>query len=98
MDIQTLYNAFLQSSGVCIDTRKLQKNALFFALKGLTFDGNHFAKKALQDGAAFVVVDDEKVVDPSPQVIVVENSLLALQKLATHHSSGYTLCLDNLPE
>ncbi|MEO2099976.1 MAG: UDP-N-acetylmuramoyl-tripeptide--D-alanyl-D-alanine ligase [Flavobacteriaceae bacterium] len=91
MDIQTLYNAFLQSSGVCIDTRKLQKNALFFALKGLTFDGNHFAKKALQDGAAFVVVDDEKVVDPSPQVIVVENSLLALQKLATHHRKNLNI-------
>ena len=84
MDIAALYSLFLNSSGVSTDTRTLKKGALFFALSGPNFDGNQFAKQALDQGAFAVVVDKTDGLD-SEQVYCVENTLDALQQLATHH-------------
>ena len=43
-----IYNAYLDSSGVSIDSRSIKKGSLFFALKGPNFDGNQFANDALK--------------------------------------------------
>jgi len=85
MDIKKLYNAFLNSNGISTDTRTLVKGDLFFALNGPNFNGNHFAKNALEKGASFVVVDKIDSIDLSSKVFVVNNSLKALQDLATFH-------------
>ena len=85
MDIIKLYNAFLNSNGISIDTRTLKKGDLFFALSGPNFNGNHFAKNALEKGASFVVVDNNDSIDLSSKVLVVNNSLKTLQDLATYH-------------
>ena len=45
-----IYNAYLESSGVSIDSRSIKKGSLFFALKGPNFDGNQFANDALKKG------------------------------------------------
>ena len=42
-----IYNAYLDSSGISIDSRSIKKGSLFFALKGPNFDGNQFANDAL---------------------------------------------------
>ena len=57
--IETLYSAYLKTSGVSIDSRKLIKGSLFFGLKGPNFNGNKFAQSALDKGAKYVVVDNE---------------------------------------
>ena len=85
MDIIKLYNAFLNSNGISIDTRTLKKGDLFFALNGPNFNGNHFAKNALEKGASFVVVDNNDSIDLSSKVLIVNNSLKTLQDLATYH-------------
>ncbi|MEM5566974.1 UDP-N-acetylmuramoyl-tripeptide--D-alanyl-D-alanine ligase [Psychroserpens sp. AS72] len=84
MTIETLHTLFLKCEAVCTDTRKITKNCLFFALKGGNFNGNQFAKDALKNGAAFVVIDevDYKVND---QYILVEDVLSSLQKLSSFH-------------
>lgn len=84
MKIQELYNIFLKSTGVCTDTRKLQKDNLFFALKGPSFNGNEFAEKALKDGAAYAVIDEEKF-KKDERFILVKEVLTALQALAKYH-------------
>ncbi len=82
--IETLYAAFLKSRSVSIDSRKIEKGSLFFALKGDNTDGNKFVVKALESGAAFAVADDPEI--PEQQgIIKVENSLVALQELAKMH-------------
>ena len=58
-----IYDEYLSSSGVCTDTRKIEANCLFFALKGDNFDGNQFVDEALKKGAKMAVIDD-----PSKQV------------------------------
>ena len=75
---------FLESSGVCTDTRKLRKDDMYFALKGPNFNGNLFAHQALEDGAQYAVVD-EYTGENQEQIIVVEDALETLQQLAKFH-------------
>ncbi len=90
-----LYNIFEQCSGVTTDSRKVGNGELFFALRGDNFDGNRFAIQALKDGAAYAVVDSPEVAAEagklSDRVILVENSLRALQALAAEHRSSLAL-------
>ncbi len=73
----------LASGGVSTDTRTLQPGAAFFALRGENFDGDSFAKGALEKGAAVVVVHQWNGELPAnAAVITVQDTLLALQKLA----------------
>jgi UDP-N-acetylmuramoyl-tripeptide--D-alanyl-D-alanine ligase len=84
MDIEKLYKIYLENPSVQTDTRKLKKGDLFFALKGPNFNGNEFASKALDSGAAFAVVDEEKYLIPG-KTLLVDDALVALQQLALHH-------------
>lgn len=84
MDIKYIHTLFLKCSSVSIDTRKIETNCLFVAIKGDRFDANTFAETALQKGAIYVIIDDEShFIDE--RTIVVENSLIALQELAKYH-------------
>ena len=58
MNIIALHQLFLESNSACTDTRKITNNCMFFALKGDNFDGNKFAKDALEKGAKYAVVDN----------------------------------------
>jgi UDP-N-acetylmuramoyl-tripeptide--D-alanyl-D-alanine ligase len=86
MDIEKLYNHFLQSSGVSTDTRKINRGNIFFALKGPNFNANDFAAKALEIGAKLVVVDEQRVIPSGDsRYFLVDNALKSLQQLANFH-------------
>ncbi|MDR7369310.1 UDP-N-acetylmuramoyl-tripeptide--D-alanyl-D-alanine ligase [Flavobacterium aquidurense] len=84
MNIQDIHNLFLQCKSVSIDTRKIEKGSMFFAIKGDNFDANTFAKEALELGALFVVIDNESYFIDE-RTILVQNSLATLQELAKFH-------------
>ncbi len=85
--IESLYQKFRQSTGVCIDTRKLFSSCIFFALKGENFNGNQFALTALQQGANLVVIDEPQVIpaEYEGRVFQIPNVLETLQALAAKH-------------
>jgi UDP-N-acetylmuramoyl-tripeptide--D-alanyl-D-alanine ligase len=85
MKIEKIYSVFQKSTGVCTDTRTLKKEQLFFALHGPNFNGNEFTEKALEAGAAFVVVDETSPFKENKRLIKVENTLATLQYLASYH-------------
>lgn len=89
MDIKGLYEIFKRSNGVTTDSRKIEPGSIFFALKGASFDGNDFAVKALEQGAAVAVIDSEQVARQNPELSdrlwLCDNTLTALQRLAQHH-------------
>mgnify|MGYP006090076189 CR=1 FL=1 len=87
MKIDQLYSAYLKSSKICTDTRKISIDVLFFCLHGENFNGNQFAEEALKLGAKHVVVDDSKYYIKNSNYILVGNALKALQSLAKHHRS-----------
>lgn len=66
------------------DTRKLTPGCLFVALKGANFDGHAFAAKALEQGAAAVMVAADAGLDLSP-ALVVDDTRLGLGRLAAWH-------------
>lgn len=86
-----LYKHFLQHPIVCSDTRKIIPGCIFFALKGENFNGNKFASKALDNDAAYIVVDEKIIDDRTEKIIEVEDVLSALQQLAAHHRNELTI-------
>ncbi len=90
MTITALYKIFLDYSNVCTDSRKIEKGCLFFALKGANFDGNKFAEQAIQQGAAYAIADD-KSLSVNEKIIIVDDVLTTLQKLAHHHRKQFDI-------
>ena len=87
MDVQRLYSAFLECGRVTTDSRAISGGEMFFGLKGENFDGNEYALKALEAGARYAVVDEGSTAAASgdARLIVVPDTLEALQALARHH-------------
>jgi UDP-N-acetylmuramoyl-tripeptide--D-alanyl-D-alanine ligase len=84
MDIASIHALFLECSSVSIDTRKIQLDSFFVAIKGENFDANTFAKEALQKGASYVIIDNsDYFIDQ--RTILVSDSLKTLQELAQYH-------------
>lgn len=90
MNIEEIYKIYQRFPNVQTDSRKLQKNEIFFALKGPNFNGNAFAKKALELGAAFVVADEDPG-SADQKIIRVENVLQTLQQLAKFHREQFNI-------
>jgi len=90
MNIESLHQLFLESNTVCRDTRDITHGCIFFALKGANFNGNTFAKDAIDKGASYAVVDEEAYV-LNDKYILVEDTLIALQQLAKKHRTYLNL-------
>jgi UDP-N-acetylmuramoyl-tripeptide--D-alanyl-D-alanine ligase len=88
--IEHLYHIYLQHPSVQTDTRLLQPGDIFFALKGPNFNGNTFAARALELGAAYAVID-EVPAGNDPRLLLVPNTLWALQELALHHRRQFDI-------
>ena len=87
---EELYKIYQQYPSVQTDTRKLKAGDIFFALKGPTFNGNTFAKKAIDSGAVYVVID-EKEYEIEGKTLLVPDVLEALQQLALHHRKQFDI-------
>jgi len=90
MLIKKLYAIYRQNPSVQTDTRKLQPGDIFFALKGNNFNGNAFAKQAIEAGAAYAVIDDPAFEIPG-KTILTDDTLSSLQQLATYHRGQFTI-------
>ncbi len=87
--IEHIYSCFNESTGITTDTRQCREGMMFVALRGENFDGNRYAKSALEQGCSYVVIDNAEAADLSPELasraILVDDSLRTLQHLARHH-------------
>jgi UDP-N-acetylmuramoyl-tripeptide--D-alanyl-D-alanine ligase len=84
MTIQNIHDLFIKNNKVSIDTRKIEPDSLFIAIKGERFDANTFAKEALEKGAGYAIIDNAQYFIDD-RTILVEDSLQALQELAKYH-------------
>ncbi|MDR1601041.1 MAG: UDP-N-acetylmuramoyl-tripeptide--D-alanyl-D-alanine ligase [Tannerella sp.] len=84
MSISELYQIYQKHPVATTDSRNCPPGAVFFALKGESFDGNRFAANALDAGAAYAVIDDPEM-KTDERMILTENVLQTLQQLACHH-------------
>ena len=90
MTTEELYKVFKQYPSVQTDTRKLKEGDIFFALKGDNFNGNTFAEKAIEAGAAFAVIDEAQYAIFG-KTILVDDVLTSLQQLAKHHRQQFNI-------
>ena len=71
---------------VSTDTRKIEKDTLFVALKGAKFNGNTYVKEACVKGANLCIVDellfDLKEIGDDSGIIIVKDTRKALMNLA----------------
>ncbi len=84
MSTEQIYKEFLQSSGVCTDTRQVVEDSLFFALRGDQFDGNRFVEDALNKGCRLAITERKDLAGKG-RVVVVSSTLEVLQQLAHYH-------------
>ncbi len=96
-NIEKIYKVFLKKKSVKIDSRKIKKGDIFFAISGQNFNANTFAKNALKNNAELVILDDEKTfkqlinsvefIENKNKIILVDNCLETLQNLAKKYRS-----------
>lgn len=98
MEVENLYGCFLTCSGVSTDTRASLENLMFFGLKGENFDGSRFAAAAIDKGACYAVISDRDVFSElssqpeyADKVILVDDTLKALQQLAAFHRARFSI-------
>jgi UDP-N-acetylmuramoyl-tripeptide--D-alanyl-D-alanine ligase len=90
MNIEELYKIYIQHPSVKTDSRKLHTGDIYFALKGPNFNGNQFARQAIESGASYAVIDEDAYSIPE-KTILVDDVLTTLQLLARHHRQQFTI-------
>ena len=83
--IETIYQHYIKAYKISTDSRKIEKDAVFFALKGENFDANDFALQVAEQGVASLVVADRQDLPKHERIFIVDDSLKTLQNLAAFH-------------
>ncbi len=81
--VQALGNTDVEITSLCIDSRKVERGALFFCTPGLQVDAHKFAPQAVEKGAVALVVQRRLDLDV-PQVLV-EDVRKALSYMAAEY-------------
>ena len=86
-----LCGADLAVSGVSTDTRAVGDGQLFVALRGERFDAHDFLDQAVAAGAAALLVSDAARVPAGVSALVVDDTRIALGKLAAAWRARFTI-------
>lgn len=85
MNTEQFYPLFLQAANVVIDSRKIEKNDIFFAFSGENFNAATLAQQAIDKGALAVIVEQKDYENPEKNIFYVPSTLEFLQELARYH-------------
>ncbi len=92
MDIKSLFAIYQQHPLLTTDSRECPPGSIFIALKGASFDGNRFARQALDKGCAYAVVDNPQFAEAGDsRYIVVPDALVAYKELAREHRRQFSI-------
>ncbi|MCX7876638.1 MAG: UDP-N-acetylmuramoyl-tripeptide--D-alanyl-D-alanine ligase [Melioribacteraceae bacterium] len=87
LESAVIYNpdGFKSLSKVFIDSRKVEKNSLFIAIKGEKFDGHNFVEEAIKKGAKAILINKRKLKSFSKltlPIVTVNDTTIAYAQLA----------------
>lgn len=77
--------------GISIDTRTLETGDLYIPIKGERFDGHDFIDEAVEKGAIAYLTEKKDCIHKSVNVVLVENTLKALQGLALFYRQKFDI-------
>lgn len=78
-------------AGISTDSRTIEKGNLFIPILGENFDGHDFIGSAFEKGAALSLSQKETVYFPGKPLVIVDNTLKALQDLAAYYRSKFSI-------
>lgn len=81
---EKIYKIFQSCRSVSTDSRIIQPDSIFFALKGDNFDGNKFVESAIENGCRAAVTSNKNIAD-GEKIFYVPDTLKELQDLANLH-------------
>ncbi|MCS4301281.1 UDP-N-acetylmuramoyl-tripeptide--D-alanyl-D-alanine ligase [Chryseobacterium sp. BIGb0232] len=87
MNIEQFYPLLLQAGKVTIDSRKIDRNDIFFAFSGDNFNAAILAEKAIDNGALAAIVEQSEFENKDRNIFYVPSTLEFLQQLAIYHRS-----------
>ncbi len=90
MLLENIYSIYKEHPVITTDSRNIIQNSIFFALKGENFNGNAYSASALEQGASYAVIDEEKY-KINDRYILVDNVLETLQALASLHRDNLSI-------
>lgn len=86
---EVIFMGKTEFNSICIDTRKIEKNNIYLAIKGENFNGNKFVLEAFEKGASIAIIDevlfDLNDTENLETVIKVEDTEKALLQLAHYY-------------
>ena len=92
MDIKELYDLYLQHPCITTDSRNCPKDSIFLALKGASFDGNKFAKAALEKGCAYAIIDEPAYAEAdNDRLILVDDCLKTFKEISREHRRSFQI-------
>lgn len=92
MEAKELYELYKKHPVVTTDSRDCPEGSIFIALKGASFDGNKFAKMALEKGCSYAVIDEKEYAEEGDdRYIVVGDTLTAFKELAREHRRQFSI-------
>ena len=95
MTIKELYKLYQEHPCITTDSRDCPQGSIFLALKGESFDGNKFARQALEKGCAYAIIDDAQCAMHNAQfqdrLILVEDCLQTFKDLAREHRRQFQI-------
>lgn len=92
MDIKELYDLYLQHPCITTDSRNCPKDSIFLALKGASFDGNKFAKAALEKGCAYAIIDEPAYAEAdNDRLILVDDCLKTFKEIAREYRRSFQI-------
>ena len=92
MDSKELYKLYEQHPVITTDSRNCPKGSIFIALKGASFDGNKFAKAALEKGCSYAIVDEKEYAEAGNEhIIFVDDALVAYKEIAREHRRTFQI-------
>lgn len=90
-------NENLEFTNLCRDTRKIKEGEIYVGIKGENFNGSMLYEEALQNGAIACLLQDVEIDKqtlekyPKATIVMVENTVKALQKIAKYKRSLYNI-------
>ena len=102
MKISELYQYFLKFPKISTDSRNIAKGSIFFALKGENFNGNKYAKQAIENGASIAVIDEDTCIGctlciQACPVDAILGSAKHMHTIIEKECTGCELCLPPCP-
>ncbi|PIE50382.1 MAG: UDP-N-acetylmuramoyl-tripeptide--D-alanyl-D-alanine ligase [Flavobacteriales bacterium] len=91
MKVTDFYHIYSTANHVVIDSRKIQKNDIFFAFSGENFNAATLAENAIEKGAKAVIVEQKEYENKDKNIFFVPSTLAFLQELAKYHRSKLSI-------